>query len=1305
MENSADSLVQQEETSVEDAYDFFTNQWPTEATEEHREAEPRLAEVEGENDRILVSDLLKLADKWQLLEFKSAKYQPFKAQLETETELYFTPSTAAIPLTNKWPTGRGLRNPADEGLYVGQSPIVPEAHRNKMEQRLIKYQGRNWLNEDDGRIKTVSDIIMETPGRPMVSQRSSENQTYYRSGLLSIAQTSDSVQYELELHISHVIFRHHYLFSMEHIVTSQLHQLYRQYKEIAKQGQIQFLNKKLEMLRSAIGGMRELKTERLVMYRKEISVVRKRLYEEGKRERRLINKLLVAWKNLKHVRSKQQFVSTTAIIKLTTSHQDVEEDERKWKEELQQEVRELEYESIDSGNSFDPEEATRLAEIKAKESRRPPGEPLITIHLIEQNDIITATDRCPRAEQRRRQEVATSEIYFKILYNDKLITQTDPKKLNDDFQLLYNESFRLLVTDNSSVKLTLRLCDNKNDLNTDIHLPLTNQNYHGSRNDGVEFSCDINSMNIMPPDSSISIGTDYDNDFGQLLTSGNLFADARWTDQCPNQQVAPLSGVNRGFNWNLITTKQNDWLCDLDPNDPDNAILIHQLQNGDNSLGEVNYFRLDHEQEEFNFATDDYFNNFRFRLIQLRQQQKRKIRQIPISDRFASLTNIQAYNPVVEEPVDDYIDDVDVDNRRIKALRYLNKIRTAVQLKYELANQRHHLLSDIISEEQVPNVLALGQSIYHGLSEKRRPLKPNRRERRTLTHTHNVISNNVVYLICNIANAFNVPKRKQLQHNLNLKNKNSNQMSSALTRPMVEISFQKQTVRTGCSFGSNPCWNQDLQLEFHPPNEDFSPTNLQRLTDFIYINLFDENIIDILADDRDRPTQIHQQIEKCYLASLHIPFATLYLNGRIEGTFKMDTPTVLIGYDNDDDVQTTPNGVYLTLFLTLEPSLTPTLHHMKSHNVESIETEQLLSRIEDLNKFYHGAFSTREAKMTVVDVVRGKSLLVTRYLRPIQPPETLTNQTSLARFVSLIPLLPEVVIVPGQCDLWTTNDHFLDLLVGDHSEHAVLLCNFFLHMKKDSWLLVGMLVPEGRCVCVLSKDNDKDGEMSIWIASRGQKFRLTDCFSPLQSVDCIIGSDNIWLNVQRTNRPLDMNFDLNSGKHWRSLFDSSFPNPTMNSVQPDSLTYKETSAELVDQLEKKIENHLRNEFMKWRKRFRTSWNRHCSHVLKNVLKNMEKRYLSDDVDLANDDSTELELQTILRAYKMNGFPLSMPYSGLQAISDIIESKGVHLTEGNDVEFALAVCLSAYCNNVIAVWVYVASLQKQTGATSIITYNK
>ena len=37
------------------------------------------------------------------------------------------------------------------------------------------------------------------------------------------------------------------------------------------------------------------------------------------------------------------------------------------------------------------------------------------------------------------------------------------------------------------------------------------------------------------------------------------------------------------------------------------------------------------------------------------------------------------------------------------------------------------------------------------------------------------------------------------------------------------------------------------------------------------------------------------------------------------------------------------------------------------------------------------------------------------------------------------------------------------MLAGDEEEHAVLLCNYFLHIGKRAYVVLGRGIPEGLC--------------------------------------------------------------------------------------------------------------------------------------------------------------------------------------------------------------------------------------------------
>ncbi len=68
-----------------------------------------------------------------------------------------------------------------------------------------------------------------------------------------------------------------------------------------------------------------------------------------------------------------------------------------------------------------------------------------------------------------------------------------------------------------------------------------------------------------------------------------------------------------------------------------------------------------------------------------------------------------------------------------------------------------------------------------------------------------------------------------------------------------------------------------------------------------------------------------------------------------------------------------------------------------------------------------------------------------------------------------------------------------------------------------------------------------------------------------------------------------------------------------------------------------------------------------------------------------------ELESILGSYRMTGCPINQSYTGLDPLIEAVHATRVHINDTNDVEFALAVHVHPYPNNVISVWVYIASL--------------
>ena len=89
----------------------------------------------------------------------------------------------------------------------------------------------------------------------------------------------------------------------------------------------------------------------------------------------------------------------------------------------------------------------------------------------------------------------------------------------------------------------------------------------------------------------------------------------------------------------------------------------------------------------------------------------------------------------------------------------------------------------------------------------------------------------------------------------------------------------------------------------------------------------------------------------------------------------------------------------------------------------------MLEKAQKWTEKYVKKFKDREVKPTAMDT-EGRTVFVTRFLRPIRPPDELieNGETSLettvnvAKFVQMIPFVADSLIFPGLCDIWSRCD-------------------------------------------------------------------------------------------------------------------------------------------------------------------------------------------------------------------------------------------------------------------------------------------
>ncbi|XP_014248384.1 coiled-coil and C2 domain-containing protein 2A [Cimex lectularius] len=1289
--------------NIQSGYDMFSKSWeePTTPPKSRAISEEKSGKGdESEDEKLLCHEVLgSREDDWlPLFNYEPPSQTDFQQLKQKQIGIFFCPSTSPVPIEEKLEPNMTPRFLEDEGLYVGKSVKIPWKRLNKIEQRIMAMGSeRLWFGED-GELKGTPDPLDHRRFRHNLEDIVDPSLVIYKP---AVVEKKDSVGLDISSETPHILeidlgkieFEHHPLFSEEETLSAKLKYMINALDNISSDR----LGRRLQALRNSNkaggeGDKRKMK--------KELREIRTRWLNEKKCERELTQMILETWRDLKSMRTTQGYQVTN--IRLIIVMRDQLPHENEWDQQVEMFVQEMEEEAEeeyssemesynrkieqwkaqceeeettgDESGSTRPEKPKKISRQKIRKrvvselalSLRPPDEPILELSLVFDDNVpVTVSNK---QEQERRNAVGKSQLWVVLRHNDKEVDRVKAlQEPNFVYQIAYRFGLKLTQWPKS---LGLRLIDEglsplfgKKPI-AEIYIPIPGRiSTEVADWQNFEFSCG----HITGELSHSGVGTSV-----KKLTSGTISVRMGWAEPLPN--ILPPSkshkDVSKGKNSDVEKLKEWVEQVQLDPNDPTNADLLEYIKSKEER---IDFERQQRDSSCLDLCTDeDISENPRLKLLTLRQAGQpefRSMRKVPLNDREIPKDIFKMYQKrigLVKKKGKCGLDDV-----REEGKIFLDQLREEVT---KVWRQEHNkTFREMVHEEPVPDLWTLGLTFMKWLQPKR-PLRPKRKGRKKLP-VKSLVGQQLEIMV-NIGRAFEVPVRKE-------EDKTSEDFQVVAVRPFVEVTFQDQRRRTPTGEGPNPTWNQDLHIPVH------CPAGIQSVQDSLHFHLYDETLVDLVEDDRLRETNIHQRMGRYWLGSFRIPFSYLYQSSRIEGTFQLYSPPVLLGYTRES--KEFRDSTFLSIFVMVHPPLHPPAPFLEK--LETKEETSLEVHLEQWLLELSKSFPNRRV-VTLVTDTSSKSVCITRYLRPIKPPEIIENEVTTvdmaARFVSMIPVShSHQHVVAGMTDIWMTADEILEHCVTPPYSQATLLACYLLSIDSDLEvrLLFGTGVPGGSSVYIMTLSRTTK-EIKIWDPSTGKKYTHSDPFCPLSRVHAIVDHTNIWVNSQKEELISQINLDVNKRYDWWPAFGRSISAPK-ESVQPESLVYLKTSQMEVQRLQDKLEKLLRNAIMKLRHMNRTIWNRYVQSSLRKLLPELEKSMWTGNIGSPPDHIQEL--QHITSSYKMCGFPINMSYTTPTALVEAVKSTGVHMNDAPDIEFSMAVYIHPFPSNVLSIWVYVASL--------------
>ncbi|XP_017125182.1 coiled-coil and C2 domain-containing protein 2A [Drosophila elegans] len=1119
----------------------------------------------------------------------------------------------------------------------------------------------------------------------------------------------------LKLSLKQLRFSLHPQLLEEHRLAQQLEDLFDIYMQQKRQRICRKLREELEIARQValkmLASAGEDQTAEVKRQLRLTQQLRERYYSESAAQRNLLQRLLREWAKLKELRHEQRFQCTRFQLGLRVMHPpDLEASYSAWKECFETDLAEVYREQLEVFYTrlrlWSEQKAIgrRKSEGQSKPPRKPqfdrvmaslrkdydkafkdPEEPFVEVIRLHADEA-AARLSIPTGEQLPK----ARNYFLKIFLDGQFVGQSRSYRLEPDLQICINECIGVLLERTLPENLNIWLYEKstltpKSRRLAQMSTPLLLSSKEDAMQERLSFR------------TSSSSAT-------QLAGDVYLYYEYRSTEGWGGAHN--LDDVQR-LPDALRQTFMPPKLCALP--EASKELVTPRPPSGRTRRSQLPPLIFAEQQLQF-CAIEELLENRRFQLLHSRHQQRnlhtRQLRFVPALEQEISEeeqlpdglgTKVQLLEPGT------YWNPIDLHKHRgRKFLQLLYEVITSQSSRR--AKELETPLPLLLLAEDSDHSSAAGWtalwraicSVFQGqpTSLPREPaIWSGQQQSGTDLFKHFNVSLHVV-------RATGVPVRSRHILNLNERRTSSGgDMSTSLfvtqtlmysnVRPFVTLSYGQRLCRSRTAEGSNPTWNEQLQLQIHSQFGD--------LREDLKISLFDELIEQQYSDEA---SDLYQRVQCNWLGEFRVPINSLLASRKFEGCIELAMPKVLVGYKRPlidsvtnmsaDQYPEFKEAVHLWLYLSIEPGggdLMP-LQSSALACAEMPETQQYLGerRLELLQLLPQ----PQRYVEPLVCTAQGKRVCLTRLLDAVPlPPAVATGENPLeasCRFVSLLSQFRTYDPCQGFRGVWLDNQTLLDSTWCSVKDLGVLLCNYMLCLGLECWLILGVACPHGECSFVLFRQPET-AELVLVSPATGKRYQLQDVHCPLRRIYCVVAKQNIYFNIQTEARVSMTNFNFQDGACWFPLFSRRVPAP-QSGVQKLDYVYKR-SYEL-SQLQKHIERKIMKKISAWRTTRKTIWNRAFQPRLQKILSDMEN--LSTFSRGRYDEPIFSEqLEREYPNYRLFGFTLNFAYTNLAAISERIRTTCIHYNHDAMVEFCVAVHVHAHANDVLSVWVFLLSM--------------